>query len=131
MKQYLIFIFGGGIGIVLAVLTTTVLTEVFKLWYGLSYGFGLIVSTIFKFLYHRSITFNRLSWWKTRFARFIFLTVLMVIANWLLVYASSEALANIFHEEVKAPYYITAIFLVGALLSIVNFGFNKRWVFRN
>jgi len=131
MKRYLIFLMGGGIGFLLTILTTTMLTEVFSLWYALSYAFGLAVGTIFKFLYHRRITFNKPSKWKTRFLKFIMLVAIMTIVNWLLVYASSETLARIFQGEVKTLHYLASIFFVSGLLSLVNFWFNKHWVFRS
>ncbi|MAG15574.1 hypothetical protein CMO88_00780 [Candidatus Woesearchaeota archaeon] len=129
MKKYLIFIIGGGIGVFLTMLTTTLLTEVFKLWYGFSYAFGLGIGLTFKFLYHRKITFNKLSKWKLRLARFFSVFVVMVIVNWLLVYASTETLANISQQEVKAAHYLTTIVLVALLLSIINFIASKKWVF--
>ena len=131
MRKYLTFVAGGGIGFGLAVIITTVLTEIFNLWYALSYALGLGVGTTFKFVYHRTITFNKPSEWKNRFIKFIMLVTALNVVNWLLVYAGTETLAGIFQEEVKAIYYLTTIFLVSGLLSIVNFGFNKHWVFRN
>lgn len=131
MRRYLTFIAGGGMGFLLIISTTIILTEIFNLWYAFSYAIGLAVGTSFKFLYHRRITFNKPSRWKTRLRRFIILVVMLNVIKWLLVYAGAETVANMFKEEVTAIYYLPTIFLVNALLSMVNFVFNKHWVFKN
>jgi len=129
MKRYLIFIFGGGLGLVLTLLITTVLTEILSMWYALSYAIGLAIGTSFKFMFHRRITFGNLSQWRTRFRRYVTVIISLNGLNWLLVFAGTEILANIFQEEVKAIYYTSTIIFVTAFMSIANFLINKKWVF--
>ena len=129
MRRYIVFVFGGGLGLVLALLITTVLTEMLGVWYALSYGIGLALGTSFKFAFHRAMTFGNKTKWKKRFARYVAVIVAMNVVNWLLVFAGSEAAAFVFQEEVKAVYYTSTILVVTASLSVVNYFLNRKLVF--
>ena len=121
-RRYVTFIIGGGIGLALNIGITFILTALFSIWHMASYLFALAFSTIFVFAYHRRITFNNPSRTRRRFAKFALLTLLLVALNWLLVLFLTEALL---------VYYIFAIIGVTFAISIINYYFNKLWVFRN
>ena len=125
-RKYVVFIFGGGIGTVLAIVVTFLLTEYMDfwqlpLWYWYSYAAGITAATLFAFVYHRHVTFNKKSKWKSRFARFSVFVIFLALANWLLVR---------FVTERFGIHYVIAIFLVTFALSVVNYFVNRIWIFR-
>ncbi|MBI2663999.1 GtrA family protein [Candidatus Woesearchaeota archaeon] len=130
MRKYLTFVIGGGIGVLLAAAITTTLTEILQLWYALSYALGLTAGTTFKFLYHRSITFNRLSRAGGRFAKYVFATIVMAMANWSLVYLITETAAEILQQDASAAYYLPAMLGVTIFMSAANYLVSKHWIFR-
>ena len=121
-RKYAVFVTGGGIDLLLSLLITTPLTEFLGIPYWISYFFGLVAAILFTFIYHRHVTFGMKSAWKSRFLKFGIVVTLIVIANYFLVLTATEILQ--FH-------YLISIFLVTLILSVINFGVNKIWVFKS
>ena len=67
IKQYIRFIFGGGIGLLINIGITAFFTEIFGLWHMYAYTVGLSINVIFNFFYHRNITFKIYDRVKNRF----------------------------------------------------------------
>ncbi|MFH1182167.1 MAG: GtrA family protein [Candidatus Woesearchaeota archaeon] len=130
LRRYFIFLLGGGTGLLIAEVTTTLLTESFQLWYMLSYIIGTILAIIFTFIYHRYVTFRKFTDVRKRFVKFVFVVSIIAVVNIALVYLSTEAVAGYFGTEVTKFYYWATIFIVTLVLSTVNFTVNKLWVFK-
>ena len=130
LRMYLVFIMGGGARFLFVALLTLVLIEGFNFPYTISYGAALAVGTISGFFYNRVFTFNTLTAWKSRLLKFAIISVLIDVSNWSLVVTITQTLGNYFETADLPRYYWPAIFLATSLLSVVNFGLNKFWVFR-
>ncbi|MCP3682776.1 MAG: glycosyltransferase [bacterium] len=120
--RYLVFVVGGGLGMLINLVVTFLLTEFAGLWYMGSYALGLGLNMLFNFFYHRHVTFNVTSRAKERFGKFMIVTVLIVLINWLMVYAITE---------ITGIYYILSIILVTLVVSVINYILNKLWVFKD
>ena len=119
--RYLVFITGGGTGMLINLCLTYVLTEFVHLWYMFSYAIGQTVNLLFNFFYHRHITFTVTSRAKERFGKFFLVSLAVISISWLLVLLITEYL-NL--------YYILSIVIVAFFVSIVDFLINKSWVFK-
>lgn len=116
--QYVKFVFGGGISLVLNLIVTYVLTEFLHLWHMVSFGIALLLEIIFLFGYHSFITFKK----NGRFVSFA--TVVLIISglNWVAVYLLTEVLSL---------QYMIAIVLSAGTISIANYLINKKLVFKD
>lgn len=115
--RYVKFLFGGGLSLVLNLGITYSLTEFLHLWHMLSFAIALGCELAFLFVYHSYVTFRK----DGKFL--IFASVVLFISglNWLFVYFLTEILT--------LPYLIAIVFSAGTI-SVLNYGLNKRIVFR-
>jgi putative flippase GtrA len=114
--RYITFVFGGGLSLILNLLITYLLTELVHLWHMLSFAIALGVEILFLFIYHSFITFKK----RGRFLLFVIVVLGISAANWLFVYVLSVVL-NV--------YYLIAIIVSAAVISIINYLINKKLVF--
>lgn len=115
--RYVKFIFGGGLSLMLNLLVTYILTEVVHLWHMLSFGIALGLEIFFLFIYHSLFTFKK----KGRFLVFVIVILFISTLNWILVYIASITLGI---------HYLISIIGVALLVSLLNYGLNKKLVFR-
>lgn len=115
--RYIRFLFGGGLSLLLNLGITYVLTESFQLWHMLSFAIALGCEIIFLFGYHSVVTFRK----NGKFLLFVLVILFISVLNWLFVYF----LTTFF----LLPYLI-AIVLAAGVISLLNYGINKRVVFR-
>lgn len=130
LRMYLVFIMGGGARFLFVALLTLLLIEVLNFPYTISYGAALTVGVISAFFYNRIFTFNTLTAWKPRLLKFVVIIPIIDVSNWVLVIAITQAFADFYDTAVLPRYYWPAIFLVTSVLSVLNFGLNKFWVFK-
>ncbi len=114
--RYVKFLFGGGLSLLLNLGITYVLTEFFQFWHMLSFGIALGCEILFLFVYHSYVTFRK----NGKFWLFVGVILFISGLNWLAVYVLTEIL--------KLPYLI-AIVLAAGVISLLNYGINKRVVF--
>ncbi|MDO8510526.1 MAG: GtrA family protein [Nanoarchaeota archaeon] len=117
LYKYVKFLFGGGLSLLLNLGITYVLTEVFQLWHMLSFAIALGCEIFFLFAYHSFVTFRK----SGKFWLFAIVIICISTLNWLAVYLLTEFLT--------LPYLI-AIVLAAGVISVLNYGLNKRLVFR-
>lgn len=115
--RYIKFLFGGGLSLLLNLGITFILTEYFQLWHMLSFAIALGCEIFFLFGYHSVVTFRR----NGRFWLFVLVILFISVLNWLAVYLLTEVLA--------LPYLIAIVFSA-LVISVLNYGINKRLVFR-
>ena len=115
--RYVKFLFGGGLSLVLNLVITYILTELFYLWHMLSFGIALGCEILFLFGYHSFITFRK----NGRFWVFVGVILFISLLNWLFVYFLTEM--------VNLPYLI-AIILSAGVISVLNYALNKKLVFK-
>lgn len=120
-KRFIIFSIGGGLGTLVNLAITVMLTELFHMWYMASYTIGQVVNLFFNFLYHRHITFKKTDRWRKRFVYFTIISLLTILLNMLLVYLITE-LFKIF--------YIISIILITILIAVLNYLLNREVVFK-
>lgn len=120
--RYLVFITGGGTGMLINVCLTYVFTEFVHRWYMLSYTIGQAVNLSFNCFYHRHITFTVTSRGEECFGKFILVSLGLILTSWLLVWYITEFLNF---------YYILSIAIVAFFVSLIDFLINKFWVFNN
>lgn len=117
--EYLIFIIGGGTGLMLNYYVTSSLLKInFEFWY--AYTLGTILNIIFNFLYHWLITFGIQIRLRAAFARF---TVLSLVAWFLNIFVTSLIVDN---------YNISTdlvIFIAVSLMSIGNYLLSSTYIF--
>lgn len=121
VKRYIIFIIGGGIGALINLAMTYVMTEFFGLWYILGFILGSAANIAFNFAYHRRITFSVKDRMQSRFLKFIAVNILIGIGSVGFIYMLTEGL--------KLWYMLSAIIAI-TCISMINFLINKFWVFR-
>ena len=117
LYKYVKFLFGGGLSLLLNLGITYLLTEVFQLWHMLSFAIALGCEIFFLFAYHSYVTFRK----NGKFWLFAAVILCISALNWLVVYLLTEFLT--------LPYLI-AIVLAAGVISVLNYGLNKRLVFR-
>lgn len=115
--RYVKFLLGGGLSLLLNLGITYVLTEFLQLWHMLSFAIALGCEIVFLFVYHSYITFRKNG------DLWLFIVVVLFISglNWLAVYVLTEILT--------LPYLVAIVLAAGAI-SILNYGINKKVVFR-
>ena len=128
--MYFVFLLGGGARLIFIMLISFVLIDLLNFSYTISYATALLMAANFTFFYNRHITFNRLPKWKSRFLKSSLVVVLIGSANWALVYIITEAIASHFGTEALPAYYWPIIIIVTLILSVMNFIFNRNWVFK-
>lgn len=116
LYRYGKFLFGGGLSLMLNLAITFLLTEKLQLWHMLSFALALSVEILFLFIYHSLVTFEQ--WGK--FFHFVAVILFISGVNWLGVYVLSVLLS--------LPYLL-AIIVVALMVSILNYGLNRKWVF--
>lgn len=131
LRMYLVFMMGGGARFLIVALVTGLLIEVFRFPYTVSYAVGIACAAVSGFIYNAFVTFNTKTAWKFRLLKSAAIAIVINTGNWVLVYALTEALANIFETPILPEYYWAAIFSVSLVLSIANFGLDKSWVFKH
>lgn len=114
--RYIRFLFGGGLSLLLNLGITYVLTEYFNLWHMLSFAIALGCEILFLFSYHSYVTFRK----NGKFWLFALVILFISGLNWMGVYALTEVLT--------LPYLI-AILLSAGVISLLNYGINKKVVF--
>lgn len=119
-KRFIIFSIGGLIGMLINLAVTSFLTEIFSLWYRISYAIGLAVNLIFNFVYNRHITFKEKTKLKTRFIKFVIVSLTTILLNYISV---------IILTEYFGVYYLLSIIIVVFAIAIINYILNKIWVF--
>ena len=114
--QYIKFVLGGGLALVINLILTIFLTEYFKIWHIYSYGIIQLIELFFLYYYHSIITFKVFA----RFIKFFAVITLVAFSNWLFVLIISY-LTNF--------SYIIIIVFVTCIISLINFCVNKIYVF--
>jgi len=120
IKQFGIFLIGGGLGALINLALTYLLTEFFGVWYMGAYSLGVCANIIFNFWYHKNITFKIQDKLRRRMVKFALTNVFIGGGIMVLVYMLTEIL--------KVQYILSGIIAIG-LMSIINFLINKFWVF--
>lgn len=120
LVKFFVFILGGGIGTLICLLIVFALTEQAGLWYMPSYGVGVSAAVFFNFLFHRSITFSIRDDTKNRMKKFVVTSILIGMGIVALVY--------IFTEFFGLWHMFSGILAI-AIMSVINFWINKKWVF--
>jgi 2-polyprenyl-3-methyl-5-hydroxy-6-metoxy-1,4-benzoquinol methylase/putative flippase GtrA len=119
-KDYSKFFLGGIVNYSLKLSLTFLLTEVFQLWYLLSYSITLLSITIFSFYYNNYITYNQTKSKMIDFVRYVGLMFVFILLDILLV--------NLLTNIVKV-HYLWSIVLVTTFLFPAKFYGYKRLVF--
>ncbi len=143
IRRYLVFVFGGGIGWLIIIGMQALFLarwgEIFSYWV------GLIFADIFTFVYHRLITFKIKSDWKMRFVKFSAIVIVISVANGALFSFSAKnfdltyfdmavpsgLLLGLFGGNLIIPGRILVSFVITLILSIINFGINRIFIFRH
>ncbi len=115
--RYVKFLFGGGLSLLLNLLITYSLTEFLQLWHMLSFGIALGCEILFLFVYHSYVTFRK----DGKFLVFALVVLFISGLNWMFVYLLTELLG--------VPY-LYAIVVSAAAISVLNYGLNKKIVFK-
>ena len=133
IRRYATFITGGGIGLIINLAITAFLTEALGIWHMASYMVGLAANLVFNFAFHRGITFAKKDKTAHRFSLFVPLTLLIIGANWTLVYIFTEKVTLewlVFIPILKRYYYLLAITGITGIVSIANYILNRKLVFK-
>jgi len=115
------FSFVGIVSFLVQFIITVFLTETLKSPYYISFGLGIIISSIINFFLNKKYTFGFHSNIAKSIDRFIVLEVFNVIFNW----AAVILFVEVFHIN-----YMASIIIIAIILSAVNFVTEDFWVFR-
>ncbi len=127
VARFLVFVTGGGLGWLLNISVTVLLSKVFGVWQMLAYAIGLTFNIAFNFSFHKHITFGISRTELRHSITFTLITLAIVAANWLLVYMFTEVL----YQNLPTLVFAAVSFVVTVLLSIVNFAANRLFVFKH
>lgn len=128
LKQFLLFNLGNNLQFWAQLSLTFILTEVIKLWYMVSYGVALSITTIGLFFFQQFITFHQ----KPRelikkLIRFTLITLGIYIPNWFLVLFITDWL----NKNIMFKYnYILSIGITAIPYTLVYYLVCKEWLFR-
>lgn len=115
------FSMGGFLCFMYDIIATILLTEIFGIWYMISYGIALITGLVFLYFFHSFFTFEMVDRIEMRIFKFFVVMVTSYLLNWLLVYLFTE---------LYYYHYFPTIVVVTTILSFFNYYFNNKWVFR-
>ena len=118
LYKYFKFLIGGGLSLLISLSLTYILTEYVYLWHMTSFALVLFVEVIFQFFYHSVVTFKK----RGKFLLFVFIILFISDLNWIFVYYLTEYLGI---------YYVVAITISAGVISILNYGMNRKLVFGN
>jgi putative flippase GtrA len=121
ISQMMIFFLGGGLGALVNLIMTALLTEVAGWHYMKSYAVGVAANIIFNFLYHKEITFKVDSQWQRRLPKFVVTSAFVGGGIYLLIYLQTTFLGW---------WYLLAGVISIGIMSAISFSVNKRWVFK-
>ncbi len=131
LAKYFIFIIGGGLGLLINVAVTYLLTDVLGIWFRLSYAIGLGVNLIFNFFYHSYITFNKKDRAIKRLNLFIPITLFITVTNYFLVMLFTSILVLDWIMPFFQSYYKYIVIIgITGFVSIINYIANKKLVFK-
>ena len=116
------FLLGGGLGYIINIVSTYVLTEFFGLYYLLSYTISFSVVILFHFFFNTYIIFKLEKEHFKRFFYYLFSVLFFTVSNIFLV--------KVFTEYLKL-YYLFSIIIVTASLFLLKFFIYKDYVFKN
>lgn len=128
IKKFIIFTIGNNLSFWLQLLLTIIFTELFKIFYIISYSISLILSTLALFFYNKYITFKADS--KNLIInaiKFTSLTIAIYIPNIISVYL----ITNLLDKLIKFNYnYLISITLVAIPYAIIYYLSCKKWIFK-
>lgn len=131
LAKYVIFVIGGGIGLLINVISTYILSDVMGVWFRLAYAIGLAINLLFNFYYHKDITFRAKGGSGQQLSKFIPLTLAVTAANYILVLIFTEIIILQMFMPFFSDYYKYLIIIgVTGFVSVINYGANKAWVFK-
>ena len=107
------FFYGGLINYGLKIFVTAILTEIFMVWYFISYIIALFCVVIFSYFYNAYITYNVYSS-KRKFIKYIVFLILFIIADALLVKLLTEIMG--LHYVYSIIGVTTGLFLLKYLV---------------
>ncbi len=128
LAKYTKFVIGGGIGLLINIAITYLLTDIFSLWFRIAYAIGLGVNVGFNFFYHMHFTFKKKDRAVKRLYKFIPLTLSITAINYVLVLIFTE-LITINLPILDQYYKYIVIILITGFVSVLNYFSNKVWVF--
>lgn len=120
-KRLITFLFGNHLAFLLEILLTWILTEIFYMWYMVSFGISLGLAFIFMFFFHHYVTFEVTHDGYKHLPIFMIITCAVYISSWALVYLITSALGW---------HYILTIILVSIPASLISYILNKKFVFK-
>ena len=123
--RFLVFVTRGGLGWLLNIAVTVMLSRVFGVWQMLAYAVGLVFNIAFNFSFHKYITFGVNKTELRHSVAFAVITLAIVAANWLVVYLFTE----IIYQNLPTSVFAAVSFVATLFLSIINFAANKLFVF--
>lgn len=115
------FSIGGFLCFIYDIIVTVLLTEIFDIWYMLSYAIALLTGLVFLYFFHSFFTFEKLDRIERRMFKFFVVMASSYFLNWLIVYIFTE-----FYYY----HYFPSIISVTIVLSFFNYYINNKWVFR-
>ena len=113
------FIYGGVMSYALRLGITAFLTELFGVWYFLSYIVALVCAVVVNFFYNVHITF-KVKKNKKMFARYVVFFFIFMFVD--------AALVKIFTDLVGI-YYLVSIIITTTILFIAKFFVYQKWCF--
>lgn len=126
--RYLVFLFGGGLSLLMNLVLTTFFTTTLHLWHMLSFALALSIEMAFLLVYHTRVTFRK----EGRIERFVAVIGLISFCNWCGVFVVDHWLMPAFSFtmwELTVRDYHVSIVLVAGVISVLNYMLNRFWVF--
>lgn len=120
MKKFIKFLVGGVISYSIKLIFTFLLTEIFHLWYLLSYSITMIIIVVFGFLYNFHLTFKNVKDKKNKFVVYAISLILFTLVDIYFV----KILTDNFQI-----YYLLSVIVSTTLLFVLKFLFYKAFIF--
>lgn len=126
--RFVVFSVGNSISFWLQLGLTFIFTELFNIYYILSYIISLTLATIGLFFYNEFITFKK----KDKhlilsLIKFTFLTIAIYIPNIILVYFVTDLLNKFITFEEN---YLISIILISIPYAFIYYLLSKKWIFK-
>ena len=132
LRNYSLFIIGGGLGALVNWAISFVLTSLLGMHYLVSYCMAQVANVVVNFAWHRRVTFRSRSGGSGRFFRFCLMSVVTALLAVQLVWLCKEWVVDSLGTIVWAGYdlnYMAAIVVVTVLVSVLNYAISRCWIF--
>ena len=132
MREYIIFIIGGGSGALVNWVISFILTSLIGVNYVISYSIAQVANITVNFIWHQYITFNVKEKTKEQFLKFFLMSICTAFVSIFMVYLVKTFLLDRLYVVKLGGFdinYLVTIITITLFISVINYFISRKWVF--